>query len=158
LLIHNFPYRDETEFDSVDRDWAIRTILGVGPDSEYEVIAKEDWVERRLVADRFRDRRVFICGDAAHLWIPHGGYGMNAGWHHGCRESVLDDSRYVGRLGTICNSGCLRSRAAIGADEVSRSTMDFALKIIKQRREISAKIELPRPVGDAVRARLASHR
>ena len=78
-LIHNFLYRDETEFDSVDRDWAIRTILGVGPDFEYEVIAKEDWVGRRLVADSFRDRRVFICGDAAHLWIPHGGYGMNAG-------------------------------------------------------------------------------
>ena len=33
----------------------------------------------RLVADRFRDRRVFVCGDAAHLWIPHAGYGMNAG-------------------------------------------------------------------------------
>ena len=43
-LIHNFLYREETEFDLVDRDWAIRTILGVGPDFEYEVIAKEDWV------------------------------------------------------------------------------------------------------------------
>jgi Aromatic-ring hydroxylase, C-terminal len=40
------------------------------------------------------------------------------------------------------------------ADEMSRFTMDFALKIIKQRREISAEIELPGPVGDAVRARL----
>ena len=54
-------------------------ILGVGADFEYEVISKEDWIGRRLVADRFRDRRVFICGDAAHLWVPYAGYGMNAG-------------------------------------------------------------------------------
>ena len=78
-LIHNFLYNGEPEFDSVDRDWAIREILGVGPEFQYEVISKEDWIGRRLVADRFQDRRVFICGDAAHLWIPHAGYGMNAG-------------------------------------------------------------------------------
>jgi 2-polyprenyl-6-methoxyphenol hydroxylase-like FAD-dependent oxidoreductase len=68
--VHNYLLPDETDFDSIDRDWAIRQILGVGDDFEYEVISKEDWVGRRLVADRFRDRRVFICGDAAHLWIP----------------------------------------------------------------------------------------
>ena len=78
-LIHNFFTAAKPDFDSVDRDWAIRAILGVGPDFRYEVISKEDWIGRRLVADRFRDRRVFICGDAAHLWTPHAGYGMNAG-------------------------------------------------------------------------------
>ncbi len=57
----------------------MRTILGVGPDFEYEILSKEDWVGRRLVADKFRDRRAFIAGDAAHLWMPYAGYGMNAG-------------------------------------------------------------------------------
>jgi 2-polyprenyl-6-methoxyphenol hydroxylase-like FAD-dependent oxidoreductase len=51
----------------------------VGSDFEYEVISKEDWIGRRLVADRFQKGRVFIRGDAAHLWIPHARYGMNAG-------------------------------------------------------------------------------
>src|SRR3954471_14411589 len=78
-LIHNFLYNGEPEFDSIDRDWAIRAILGIGPEFEYEIISKEDWIGRRLVADRFRDRRAFICGDASHLWIPMAGYGMNAG-------------------------------------------------------------------------------
>src|SRR5262245_10353989 len=77
--VHNTLAVGEIEFDSVDRDWAIRTILGVGPDFRYQVISKEDWIGRRLVADRFQDGRIFICGDAAHLWIPHAGYGMNAG-------------------------------------------------------------------------------
>ena len=29
-LIHNFLYHGEPDFDSIDRDWAIRAILGVG--------------------------------------------------------------------------------------------------------------------------------
>ena len=77
--IQNFSYPGEADLTSVDRDWAIRMILGVGPDFHYEVVSKEDWIARRLVADKFQNRRVFICGDAAHLWIPLGGYGMNAG-------------------------------------------------------------------------------
>jgi 2-polyprenyl-6-methoxyphenol hydroxylase-like FAD-dependent oxidoreductase len=52
---------------------------GRGRRLQYEIISKEDWVGRRLVADKFRDRRVFICGDASHLWVPMAGYGMNAG-------------------------------------------------------------------------------
>lgn len=32
-----------------------------------------------MSSDRFRDRRVFWCDDAAHIWVPFGGYGMNAG-------------------------------------------------------------------------------
>jgi 2-polyprenyl-6-methoxyphenol hydroxylase-like FAD-dependent oxidoreductase len=152
-LIHNFLYRDETEFDSVDRDWAIRTILGVGPDFEYEVIAKEDWVGRRLVADSFRDRRVFLCGDAAHLWIPHGGYGMNAGIADAANLSWMIAATLSGWAPLAILDAYEAERRPI-ADEMSRFTMDFALKIIKQRREISAEIELPGPVGDAVRARL----
>ncbi len=60
----------EHDFESVDRDWALRTILGVGEDFSYEILRKEDWIGRRLVADKFREGRVFICGDAAHLWVP----------------------------------------------------------------------------------------
>ena len=152
-LIHNFLYRDETEFESVDRDWAIRTILGFGPDFEYEVIAKEDWVGRRLVADSFRDRRVFLCGDAAHLWIPHGGYGMNAGIADAANLSWMIAATLAGWAPLAILDAYEAERRPI-ADEMSRFTMDFALKIIKQRREISAEIELPGPVGDAARARL----
>jgi 2-polyprenyl-6-methoxyphenol hydroxylase-like FAD-dependent oxidoreductase len=103
-LIHNHLNPGELEFDAVDPDWSIRTILGVGDDFDYEVISKEDWVGRRLVADRFRAGNVFIAGDAAHLWVPYAGFGMNAGiadatnlaWLLGARlqgwaeEAILD--------------------------------------------------------------------
>ncbi len=39
-LVHNHLNPDEPDFDSIDRDWAIREILGVGPDFEYEVISQ----------------------------------------------------------------------------------------------------------------------
>ena len=42
--IQNFSYAGEADLTSVDRDWAIRMILGVGPDFHYEVLSKEDWV------------------------------------------------------------------------------------------------------------------
>ena len=65
---------------------------------EYEIISKEDWIGRRLVADRFQNGRVFIAGDAAHLWIPHAGYGMNAGIAD-ADESGLDARRGAARAG-----------------------------------------------------------
>src|SRR5688572_1700347 len=78
-LLHNYLLPHEPDFDSVDRDYAIRCLLGVDSSFRYQLLTKEDWVGRRLVASTFRDRRVFICGDAAHLWVPYAGYGMNAG-------------------------------------------------------------------------------
>jgi 2-polyprenyl-6-methoxyphenol hydroxylase-like FAD-dependent oxidoreductase len=78
-LLHNYLRPDETDFAHVDSDWCIRTALGLGPEFQYEIITQENWIGRRMLADRFRDRRVFICGDAAHLWVPFAGYGMNAG-------------------------------------------------------------------------------
>jgi 2-polyprenyl-6-methoxyphenol hydroxylase-like FAD-dependent oxidoreductase len=94
--VHNHLNPDEPDFDAIDRDWSIRQILGVGPDFEYEVISKEDWVGRRLVADRFRDRNVFIAGDAAHLWVPYAGYGMNAGIADALNLSWLLGARVQG--------------------------------------------------------------
>jgi len=78
-LIHNYLLPREKDFESVDRDACIRLLLGVGESFKYELLAKEDWFGRRLVVDKLRDGRVFICGDAAHLWVPYAGFGMNAG-------------------------------------------------------------------------------
>ena len=71
---------DETKED-VDRDEFIRTLIGVGNDEafDYTIEAIDDYTRRRLVADRFRTGRAFIAGDAAHIWPPTAGYGMNTG-------------------------------------------------------------------------------
>ena len=76
-LVHNYMRPGEGDF--VDRDACIRTILGVGADFDYQIISKEDWYGRRLIAEKFRNACAFIAGDAAHIWVPYAGYGMNAG-------------------------------------------------------------------------------
>jgi 2-polyprenyl-6-methoxyphenol hydroxylase-like FAD-dependent oxidoreductase len=51
----------------------------VGEPVEHEKIQVVRWDPRRLVADRFRRGRILLAGDAAHLWLPIGGFGMNTG-------------------------------------------------------------------------------
>ena len=38
-------------------------------------------ITAELIAARYREGRVFLCGDAAHLNSPSGGMGMNGGVH-----------------------------------------------------------------------------
>ncbi|HEX9462477.1 MAG TPA: FAD-dependent monooxygenase [Alphaproteobacteria bacterium] len=55
----------------------IRRATGI--DLPYEILSSDEWTASRLIADRYRDRRVFLAGDACHLHPPFGGYGMNMG-------------------------------------------------------------------------------
>jgi 2-polyprenyl-6-methoxyphenol hydroxylase-like FAD-dependent oxidoreductase len=50
-----------------------------GIDLPYEVLSTDEWAASRLIGDRYRERRVFLAGDACHLHPPFGGYGMNMG-------------------------------------------------------------------------------
>jgi 2-polyprenyl-6-methoxyphenol hydroxylase-like FAD-dependent oxidoreductase len=45
----------------------------------FETLYVGQWTQRLMLADRYRDGRVFLAGDAAHLVIPTGGLGMNTG-------------------------------------------------------------------------------
>jgi 2-polyprenyl-6-methoxyphenol hydroxylase-like FAD-dependent oxidoreductase len=150
-LIHNYLKDDEPDFDSVDRDRCIRDILGVDDSFEYEVISNEDWYGRRLVADRFQDRRVFICGDAAHLWVPYAGYGMNAGIADAANLAWLLAARLQGWAGEYALQAYSAERMPI-TEQVSHFAMNHAHAMASQRGAVPDDIEAPGPHGDAVRA------
>lgn len=150
-LLHNYLKADETDFDAVDRDWAIRQILGVGPDFEYEVLSNEDWVGRRLVADRFRSGRVFICGDASHLWIPMAGYGMNAGIADAMELSWTLAAYLNGWAGEGILDAYEAERQPI-TEQVSRFAMDHALALQREREAVPDNIEEEGVEGDRARA------
>jgi 2-polyprenyl-6-methoxyphenol hydroxylase-like FAD-dependent oxidoreductase/pimeloyl-ACP methyl ester carboxylesterase len=63
--------------EELDEDEAL--VAAVGRPVEHEKIQVIRWTPRRLVADRFRSDRILLAGDAAHLWLPLGGFGMNTG-------------------------------------------------------------------------------
>ena len=152
-LVHNHLNPNEPDFDSVDRDWSIRQILGVDETLEYTVISKEDWVGRRLVADRFRDRNVFIAGDAAHLWVPYAGYGMNAGIADAMNLSWLLSARLQGWGDPAILDAYEAERQPI-TQQVSQFAMEHAQQMIRARGAVPADIEAEGPAGDAVRARV----
>ncbi|MDW4910079.1 FAD-dependent monooxygenase [Streptomyces sp. ADMS] len=52
----------------------------VGVPVEVEVLGRRAWTPgAALVAERFGAGRVWLAGDAAHLFTPNGGFGMNTG-------------------------------------------------------------------------------
>ena len=152
-IVHNFLYGGEPEFNSIDRDWAIRNILGVGADFHFEPIEKMDWIGRRLVADRFRRGRAFICGDAAHVWIANAGYGMNAGIADAATLAWMMAATLKGWAPETILDAYEAERQPI-TEQVSHFAMDIALKIVKQRSAVPDEIEAPGALGEAARARI----
>lgn len=152
-LVHNYLLPEEKRFESVDREACIRLLLGTGDSVRFEVLAKEDWVGRRLVVDRMRDRRIFICGDAAHLWVPYAGYGMNAGIADALNLSWMLAAHLNGWAPADILEGYARERLPI-TDQVSRFAMQHAQSAIAERTSVPRELEQDSAEGAAARQRV----
>ncbi len=68
---------DGQSWEDVDARSAIERVLGTT--TQIDVISTQPWTAHALVADQYNDGRIFLAGDAAHLFTPTGGFGMNTG-------------------------------------------------------------------------------
>lgn len=68
------PARETADLDA-------REVLtrAVGRPFEFELLGTQHWHHHQSVARRWRLGNVFLAGDAAHLFVPTGGVGMNTG-------------------------------------------------------------------------------
>lgn len=150
-LLHCYLRPDEPDFESLDRDRCLRLVVGAAPDFQYEIISKEDWYGRRLIADKFRDRRVFVCGDAAHIWVPFAGYGMNAGIADAMNLSWM----LAGVLHGWADAAILGAHEAERwpiTEQVSHYAMNTSVAMARARAVVPESIEASGPDGDAARA------
>jgi len=149
-LVHNYLRPNEDDFEAVDRDGCLRTILGVDANFKYDIISKEDWYGRRLISNKFRDRAAFIAGDAAHIWVPYAGYGMNAGIADAMNLSWLLAAHLNGWAPEAILDAYEAERLPI-TSQVSRFAMSHAEAEIKRRGAVPAEIEEEGARGEAVR-------
>jgi len=70
-------YGDTESLTPSEVDRVIRRLAG--RDFPFEVVSCVPWSRRALIADHFRQGRVLLAGDAAHVHPPNGGFGMNTG-------------------------------------------------------------------------------
>jgi 2-polyprenyl-6-methoxyphenol hydroxylase-like FAD-dependent oxidoreductase len=64
-------------WDQIDPTAAIEGVLGCP--TGIEILSVQPWTAHALVADHYQRGRVFMAGDAVHLFSPTGGFGMNTG-------------------------------------------------------------------------------
>ncbi len=89
----------DTSTEGIRKVIASRTHLSA--DDVTEVRWSSDFRPRAALADRFRDGRVFLAGDAAHVHSPAGGQGLNT--------SVQDAYNLGWKLGRVLRSGAPES-------------------------------------------------
>ncbi|MEY3070903.1 MAG: hypothetical protein RL473_1010 [Actinomycetota bacterium] len=56
----------------------VRSVL-IDVPVDIKILKTSSWTMTSQIADRYRDRRVFLVGDAAHRFPPSGGMGLNSG-------------------------------------------------------------------------------
>jgi len=78
-----FRVKPEEDADAIMQDDAIRERMWalMGTQDDFEIQLKSIYKVHQRVAEKFREGRVILAGDAAHLNNPAGGMGLNSGVH-----------------------------------------------------------------------------
>ena len=127
----------------------------VGADLEIEILSMGTWLAgHALVAQGFQKGRVFIAGDAAHLFTPTGGLGYNT--------AVEDAVNLAWKLASVIRGGA--PEGLLGSYEVERQRVaerntGFARRFADSVGLFTAKPELEETSerGEAERALAAQH-
>jgi putative polyketide hydroxylase len=128
---HNcFALTPRADLDFIDPDSAateaipmIRSVVGVA-DLDITVCSATTWSTGAFVADRYREGRIFLVGDAAHLMPPYGGFGGNTG--------IADAHNLAWKLAAVCSGDA--GDALLDTYESERQPItEFTLKHVMLR-------------------------
>jgi 3-(3-hydroxy-phenyl)propionate hydroxylase len=115
----------------------------IGESAAVEIVRVAEYTFRAQIADRWRDRRVFLVGDAAHLTPPFIGQGMGAG----IRDAVNLSWKLAGVL-----DGTLPENAL---DTYQQERRPHATQMILRAVAVGTLMTYGGRVGDALRRLVA---
>lgn len=121
----------------------------------YETLYIGRWTQRLMLADRYRDNRVFLLGDAAHLVTPVGGLGMNSGAGDAIDLAWKLTATLRGWAGSALLDSYEQERRPLGAQIVAASRSGLALRR-RWRGLWRPEIAEDSPEGERARAELAA--
>ena len=140
--------------ETIDEDSIRRTIqTAIGADIPVTIVSQRGWhAGGYLVAERFQGGRLFLAGDAAHLFTPTGGFGLNTGIEDAANLAWKIAARLHGWGGQhlLASYETERKPVAVRNTDVARG-MGKAWHDIK----VSDAIERDTPEGAAERERAA---
>lgn len=127
----------------------------VGAPTPAEILSAASWrAGLGLVAKTLRQGNCFIAGDAAHLFTPTGGFGLNTG--------VEDVGNLGWKLAAVCNGWA--GTALLDSYDLERRpagvrNTTYALQLARRNGAcpVAADIEDDTPAGIAARARTADY-
>jgi hypothetical protein len=127
----------------------------VGAAVDFEMVYCGEWRQNLLLAERYRQGRVFLAGDAVHLVIPAGGLGMNTGVADAFDLSWKLAATLEGWGGPLLLDSYEIERRQIGERNVGASR-HAALGYRSWRRLCGKEVYEAGPQGEAARHRLAA--
>jgi 2-polyprenyl-6-methoxyphenol hydroxylase-like FAD-dependent oxidoreductase len=126
----------------------VRLAIGV-PDLDVRILDKTSFAMAHILAERYREGRVFLAGDAAHTMPPTGGQGGSTALQDGCDLAWRLWLVITGQAGPDFLDTYDAERRPIGV-----LTADAQLANLGQRMPPSSRIGYPEPLEDPLRAML----
>ncbi|MGH7094866.1 MAG: FAD-dependent monooxygenase, partial [Stellaceae bacterium] len=140
FLIHSLEHYGWTPDDFTPERCIGLIRQGVGkPDLPVKILGVSAWEASAIVADRYRDGRLFLAGDAAHEMPPTGGFGLNTG--------VQDVQNLCWKLAAVLKGEAGESlldtyhpeRQPLGLT-ITRNSLENSLSMGRTARQDSAKL------------------
>lgn len=126
-------------------------VRAVGQDFEFEILSMMPWTRRELTAEHYRKGRVLLCGDAAHLLSPTGGFGMTTG----LQEAVDLGWKLAGVTQGWAPDALLDSyeveRHPVAARNVAEAAVNLARMLTPRKQPPPPTVFEQGPAGDAAR-------
>ncbi|MCY3618816.1 MAG: FAD-dependent monooxygenase [Acidimicrobiaceae bacterium] len=121
----------------------------------YEVVSKSLYTVHQRVAETFRDGRVLLAGDAAHVNSPIGAMGMNSGIHDAVNLAAKLSSVLRGEAGDQVLDRYVRQRRHVAVAHVQAITIRNKKLMAEADPEVRRRNrdELRRAADDPVLAR-----